>query len=229
MSGSLRVPAFLRRILSVVFVCVLVPWHTGHQLPMNLVWLLPRNPSSVLSPRLGLVHFVAVLLTVHLKRACQTARQHTFRFHFHLSGSKENHVAGLLVFRQAILVQNLSLVASSHNGLMLSRELNPLNLMHHAMARLHLYLLLRYLRRLPLSRYLFQVLLRALHLNLNPLPFGVARRCSLPLRCTLRSVRLRSTQVSLLLFSARHPHTFLISTLPHQLRNSTPSLFPSVT
>ncbi len=230
MSGSLRVPAFLRRILSVIFVgaMVLSP-RTRHLLPVNIVWLLPRNLSRVLSPHLGLVDFVAVPLTVHLTHACQTARQHTLRFRFRLSAPTEDHVAGPLVFPRAILVQRLSLIASSHSGSTLSRGLDQLNLMHQMTTRLCLCLLLRYLRQLLPSQYLFWVLLNASRLHLNPFPSGVARRCLLPLRYTLRSVRMRSIQASLLLFLAHHPHTRPTSTLLHRLRHSTPSLNPLVT
>lgn len=213
MSGFLRVLAFLLHTSSAIFVGAMVPSpHSRHLLTVDLVWLLPRNSTNVLSLHLGLVHFVAVPLIVHLIHACQTARPHTPRFRFRLFAPTEDHAAGLLVFRRAILVQRLLLVASSRSGLMPSRMLSPAYQMHQTMTRLCLCLLSRYLRRLPPSQYLFQVLLNALHLHLNPLPCGVARRCLLPLRCTLRSVRLRSTQASLLLFLAHHPRTRLIST-----------------
>jgi hypothetical protein len=183
----------------------------------------------MLNLHLGLVHFVAVPLIVHLIHACRTAHQHTFRFRFRLFAPTEDHVAGLLVFRRATLVQRLLLVGSSRSGLMPSRVLSPFNLMHQTMTRLCLCLLSRYLRRLLPSQYLFQVLLNTLHLLPNPLPSGVARRCLLPSRCTLRSVRLRSIQASLPLFLAHHPHTRLISTLLLRLRKSTPSLYRLVT
>lgn len=154
--------------------------HTCHLLKANIVWLLLRDQSSVLNP--GLAHFVAVPLTVYLTHACQTARRHIFRFRFHLFAFAENNVAGLLGLRRAILVQSLLLIALSHSGLTLSRGLSPPYAMPQMMTRLRLCLPLRYLRRLLALRYLFQVPPKALHLLLNPLPFGVARGCSLPLR-----------------------------------------------
>lgn len=180
MSGSLRVLVFLLHISSAIFVGAMVPSpNTHHLLLVDLAWLLPRNSSSVLSLHLGLVDFVAVLLIVHPTHACQTVRQPTLRFRFRLF-ALEDHVAGLLVFRQAILVQRLLLVALSHNGSMPSRVLSPLNLKNQTMTCLCLCLLSRYLHRLLPSQYLFQVLLNALHLLPNPLPSDVARRCSLP-------------------------------------------------
>jgi hypothetical protein len=231
MSGSPRVPAFLRHILSVISASFMVlSANTCHLLLLILIWLDLQSLSSVLSRHLGLFLFVVAPHTSRTIHARQTARQHIFRLLFRLPASAENHAGGLLVCHRAISVQNLLLVASSHNVSTLSRGVTPLNLTRQWLTP-HLCLcpLSRYLHLLPPLRYLFLVLLNPLLLLLNHSPSGVGRRCLLPLHSILPSVRMRSIRASLLLFLAHHQRIRPISGSLHRLRDSTPILAPSVT